>query len=459
MNTIAPSIQYPPPSERFRLVADAAPLPEELEKAKKNSTYERFMDFSKIVFSRESTYRGFVDVFAEDIPNILADAFRGKAAFIESILKSTLTTGYIFTAPQIVKKLAKFCYKAVLPQFDQATIDRLMLFKLTDLESQEKFNQAKQRIIKEEINDSKNQADFYQGSQAVEASKQADLEGLKNFLVDFNPDDKLRTTLYELKKNIFTKLAWYTSSMGTVIPIIKRLFRKYVLGLDRFVGSVKYLDDKNAEKLGSVKGFSLKQILMNIVSMVVIPSAFTAFMNFDKSALLKPIFEKLKPKIDTRHAYHPQTSLFAPISALPYLISKMINSQDRFELMENFIRFMVSGSSLYFGDRATNGVLAKLADNKLVEKHGVEPGVLYYKDHEDSRHVSGSLAKLFPEAAKFDHVLERTESNPRLREEATDLYRKVFYKGFGLHAFGTFALKMFINWITKSRVERALKHA
>ncbi len=421
-----------------------------------NTFSEKILDYSKVVFSRESTYRGFVDIFAEDLPNIVADAFRGKAAFLEACFKSVLTTGYIFTIPSILKQISRFTYKAIFPHLDYKAVDALMLFGLDDLETNEKLNQAKQRILEQEATDSNNQADLYKGFDKSTNGIKEKYQDLKLFINDFNPDDEFRQKMYNTKKNIFTKLSWYTSSIGTLVPIIKRLFRKYILGTDRFVGSMKYLKDKDADKLGNVKGFSLKQILLNLVSFTTIPTLFNSFMSFDKNSLLKPVFDKFKSQIDTRHSYHPKTGLFMPISSLPYLVSKMINSQDRFELTENFVRFSVSCSSLFFGDRATNGVFAKAADKKLSEKHGVEPGILYYKDQEDGKGIGAWLASFFPEAAKINHVIERTKGNQPLQEEATNLFRKIFYKGFFFHSLGTFLLKMFINWTTKARVSAAL---
>lgn len=421
----------------------------------KNSFSEKVLDYSKVVFSRESTYRGFVDIFAEDLPNIVGDAFRGKAAFLEACFKSVLTTGYIFTIPSILKRIARFTYQTIFPNLDHKAVDALMLFGLDDLESNTKLNLAKERILEQETTDSKNQSQLYEGFDKANAIK-GKLEHLKTFINDFNPDDEFRENMYKVKKNIFTKLSWYTSFMGTAVPIVKRLFRKYVLGADRFVGSMNYLKDKDADKLGNVKGFSFKQILLNAVSFTSVPLLFNGFMNFDKNSFLKPLFDKLKPGMDTRHSYHPKTGLFAPISSLPYLISKMINSQDRFELMENIIRFSVSCSSLFFGDRATNGVFAKAADKQLTQKHGVEPGILYYKDQEEGKGIGAWLAKFFPEAAKINHVMDRTNGNQPLQEEATNLFRKIFYKGFFFHSIGTFLLKLGVNWITKARVESAL---
>lgn len=421
-----------------------------------NTFTEKVLDYSKVVFSRESTYRGFVDIFAEDLPNIVGDAFRGKAAFLEACFKSVLTTGYIFTIPSILKRIARFTYKTIFPNLDHKAIDALMLFGLDDLETKEKLHQAKQRILEQEAADSKNQVDLYKGFDKSTSDIKEKLQDLKSFINNFDPDDEFRQKMYNTKKNIFTKLSWYTSFMGTAVPIVKRLFRKYVLGADRFVGSMNYLKDKDADKLGNVKGFSLKQVLLNLVSFVTVPNLFNGLMNFDKSSLLKPIFDKFKSKIDTNHSYHPKLSLYMPISALPYLISKLINSQDRFELMENIIRFSVSCSSLFFGDRATNGIFAKAADKQLAQKHGVEPGILYYKDQEDAKGIGAWFASFFPEAAKINHVIERTKGNQPLQEEATNLFRKIFYKGFFFHSLGTFLLKMFVNWTTKANVQFAL---
>ena len=50
---------------------------------KASSWLDRLWNYSKVVFTRESTYRGFVDLFAEDTPSLLIEALRGRAAFLE----------------------------------------------------------------------------------------------------------------------------------------------------------------------------------------------------------------------------------------------------------------------------------------------------------------------------------------------------------------------------------------
>ena len=73
---------------------------------KEDSFLQWFKNLSKIIFSRESTYRGLLEVFTDDLPAIIVEATRGKAAFLESILNQTASSSLMFLTPSISKYFA-----------------------------------------------------------------------------------------------------------------------------------------------------------------------------------------------------------------------------------------------------------------------------------------------------------------------------------------------------------------
>jgi hypothetical protein len=213
---------------------------------------------------------------------------------------------------------------------------------------------------------------------------------------------------------------------------------------------MKYLNDKDANRLGNQENFSIKQVVGTLGSFAIAPILMKLGVNsIKKDDLLNkiPFIKTLKRNLDTKHGYYPKLGAFLTYGNMPLMFSKISNSQDKFELIENITRFFATFMSLFFGDRLTNGHLAKKADQELVNEFGSKPGILYEK----------SSSKLFPEATKFQEVLDRTTDAPKLRQKAIDKYQKTFLNGFGLHIGGTFILKYLINYLTQFRVQKALK--
>jgi len=426
--------------------------------AKPNTWFEKLFDFSKIIFSRESTYRGFVDLFAEDTPALLAEAFRGKAAFLEAVFKHALTTGMIFVSPKITEWLSKLHAKNIFGDKDGEQFTNYMLFSRKDLDSDSNFDKARHRIINDESSDKLNLAQIhgFESSQAKKAIE--DARSMQDFMSNYKADNSLRSKINKLKDETIKSQVWLVSTFYGCVPLIIRLFRKYILEVDRFVGSMKYLSDSDADKLGNQKAFGFKQIFGTITSILSGPAVINWILSSIKN--LKPgakgFLAMLKEQMDTTHSFFAKKGLFISYGEAPYLISKIVNSQDMFERVENIVKLCVSTGSLMFGDRATNGRFAKAADDKFTKKHGLESGVFYDKVPDDKKGFWATINRIFPDAARFQHVLNRTSHDPKLEDEATKIYQNTFFKGFTLHAIGTFLLKTFVNWTTQFRVKSAL---
>ncbi len=425
---------------------------------KPNTWLAKLMDYSKVVFPRESTYRGFVSIFADDLPTLLAEAFRGSKAFVEALFKEAATTAAVFVSPIITKIIAAAKAKGIFGDYGVENLSNLMLFSREDLETLENFDKAREKIVAHEIQDQMNLIKFH-GVDSVKAKECiANAEKMQKFMGDYQATESLRQQLLKLKDETIITQSWVESAFWGGIPFLVRLFRKYGLGVDRFVGSINYLDDKSAEKLGNQKHFTFKQIFGTVLGIVLNPLLVGHVVKQPSSSEATSAKTSwLKEQLDTQHGFYPKLGLFVSFGELPYIISRLFNSQDVFELVENFVKFCTSSGSLLFGDRITNGWLAKKADKEFSLKHDLEPGTFYYREPQNPSSLWSTLCNSFPAAAKFQHVLNSIKHKPQLKQEASDIYQKTFYKGFGLHSLGAFAINTFINWTTRARVQRALK--
>ena len=140
------------------------------EKHDKASLAQWFKDFSKVIFSQESTYRGLLEFFTDDLPSIV-DALRGKAALLESMFLSVCSTGLMLTTPIVAKTFARFYSRQIFQEDLASQVDTLMLFQRKDLESDENFNNAKSRIINDELQEQMTMFDFKRAKEIMEKCK------------------------------------------------------------------------------------------------------------------------------------------------------------------------------------------------------------------------------------------------------------------------------------------------
>lgn len=107
----------------------------------KPESFQWFKDAAKVLHSRESTYRGLLDVIAWDIPAYIAAASRNVYDLAETVFKSVIGTSLIFVSPKITRAVAETLGKYLLPEEHHKDIKHLMLFsrgELDDLEGMEK---------------------------------------------------------------------------------------------------------------------------------------------------------------------------------------------------------------------------------------------------------------------------------------------------------------------------------
>jgi hypothetical protein len=411
-----------------------------------------------VLFSRESIYRGLIESFAVDVPACLAAATRNKTYFLETIFETLMNNFIVYATPAITKFIAGARSKAIF-NGSAGQYYNYMLFNRADLDNNETFDKARMRILEDEVSDNETMLGIFGNRQGQSNNRTDQIQQIKTFMENYQANDILREKILQLKDDVIKAQSWIEGAYWGFIPLARRLFRKYVLGQDRFTGTLAYLSNEDNNKLGNEKGFSLKQILGTFVSMSLTPLLVNGFLKLikDPELLANSLFvRKLKDEMDTSHGFHPKLGLFISSGELSFLISRIFNAQDMFEMLENVLEFFVSAGSLLFGDRVTNGVFAKQADKKLSHEFGSKPGILY----DVSKAKPGSLTEIvdsiFPRASKYVQVISKCLGNDSLIAKAAKEYSKVFYKGFAAHGLLIFAANMLINLVTRLRVKSAM---
>jgi hypothetical protein len=440
INLSNPVPVHPPPSESY-------------------SFNKKLFHLPMVLFSRESIYRGLIESFAVDVPSCLAAATRNKTFFLETIFETLMNNFIVYATPSLTKLIAGAKSKAIF-NGSAGQYYNYMLFNRADLDNNENFDKARNRILEDEVSDNETMLGIFGNREGMPNERTAQIQQIKDFMENYKANDILREKILQLKDDVIKAQSWVEGMYWGFIPLARRLFRKYVLGQDRFTGTLAYLSNEDNNKLGNEKGFSLKQILGTFVSMSLTPLLVNGFLKLikDPELLANSLFvRKLKDEMDTSHGFHPKLGLFISSGELSFLISRIFNAQDMFEMLENVLEFFVSAGSLLFGDRVTNGVFAKQADAKLAQEFKTKPGILY----ESSKAKPGSLVEffdsIFPRASKYVQVLSKCLGDNALIKKASQEYSKVFYKGFAAHGLLTFGANMVINLVTRLRVKNAMK--
>lgn len=401
---------------------------------------------AEVVSSRESTYRAGLDLIGAEIPNILASAFRNKDSFFESLFMCVMDFGSCLLVPSVNKLLGHISAKFIFDEKERKDLNYLAFFKNTDLNSLETLQNAAEKIKVNEVQDNEFLEKFFKSDKySQEAQK------IKNFFDNFTASEDLLLKLRKFKKSLILSSSTIIGAFMAHIPTMNRMFRKYVLGQNRFTGTEKYASDKESERIGDAGDLSALQKLL-----LVIPTFASPLVNFyflKKSESLRKEgndkrADSILNRLDYTHGFHPTLTEFASIVAIPWNISSLIGAQGNSERIENLIRTFTLIPSFWLGHRVTNGVLAKKYDNDLARKYNVEKGIMVEPKY---------LNSIAPEPALVQHIFDRTENNPELRHEARDKYAKAMFGGFALHSFGIFIMRILLNQFTKFRVENALK--
>jgi hypothetical protein len=231
-----------------------------------------------------------------------------------------------------------------------------------------------------------------------------------------------------------------------------RLFRKYVLGQDRFTGTKAYASNEESKKVGDSTPLSLVQKMGIGFSMFSAPLMnFCLFKYQDSKKTQTPgknsWLQMIKNQWDTTHGFYPKLGLLWSYCFVPVSLGAMFAAQGKSELIENALTQLTMGNSWFFGHRLTNGLLAKFFDKKITKNHNVAPGVLVDPEY---------LHHPFPEPAKIQHIINRTQNNPALEKDARRSHANILYSGFLLHSSLVLGIRLLINMFTKWRVEKSI---
>jgi hypothetical protein len=408
---------------------------------------ELAIKYAGIIDSRESIYRSVLDFVSSDIPTMLSNANRGLASFLESTIEGLMGTGTFLFAPFITKCSANFAARFILPLEELDHVDNYLKFHMPELRDQESFEEGLKRIKSEEAQDQKRIAQLYKslGKEKQVESYTNKAKNIEDFCDSCEFSKEKLQRIYNVKKAAILTESALEGGFWGAFGLLLRLFRKYVLGQNRFTGTSKYINDDDSKKIGEAEKLSLSQKILGSAMIPLSPIVNSIFLKMTKNkeaADQSPMLKKVEENIDMTHGVFPKLGLMFTYSSMPKWISALIGAQGADERLERLAKFAIFIPSWWLGHKVTNGTLAAKADKKLSEKFGVEQGILLEKSE---------LGKATPEPARIHHVLKITEGNEELQKEAIKEHAKVLYSGLGLHSVAMMAIFFGVNFMTKIR--------
>ena len=423
-----------------------------------------FKDLASIVCSRESTYRTALDITGFDLPLMFADVFRGPKKFIETFIEGLSAIVSIGVSPYINALIAKFLSRFTMPENLQKDTLHCLRFNMSELRNFEIFKEAKNRILKEEVEDKNFIASLYEDRNNKKTGYYKNqAKEIKEFCERFEPTEQNMKLIYKLKKATIIGESIIEGGWWGSFGIFMRAFRKHILGEERFTGTKGYTSDAESEQLGETSELNLFQRIWGGICIFIAPVVNTILLNKvedDKAVENNKFLKKVKEHFDLTHGVYPKLGLLFSITSYPKWLGAIGTAQGNYERVERILKLLTVIPSWWMGHRVTNGLFAKHADKELAKKYNPEGGVLveqkYLEPVKDSDSFLAKLAKRFPEPARIHHVLSSTESNKQLQTEAEDLHAKSLYKGFAMHSLLVWVINMAVNYTTKLRVKRAL---
>ncbi|MDA0772256.1 MAG: hypothetical protein O3C63_04875 [Cyanobacteria bacterium] len=432
------------------------PLEEHRVEIKSNNSWSDLAKkYAGIVDSRESLVRLALEFFGADLPWSAAAALRNKNTFFERVFESVISFTSFAVSPKITELFAKLAGKLFSPNYSSSEIMNLVNLNRHELRSKEDFEKGRQRILNEEINDRKRISQLYSSAgKEVQADKFAkDAQNIEKIFLGLQYDEGLMSQIRKIKEFTIVADSVFEGSLWGGFGMLLRWFRKNILGVDSFSGTGNYVNKEEAKKLGQSSDLALWQ---KIGGALMIPAA--PVMNFilmklteNKEKLANSKFLQMIDKAyEMTHGLYPKLGLMFSYTSLPKWIGTFITAQGKDELIERLIGFCILISSWWQGQKIFNGGLAKFFDKQLQNKYNCEKGILVDKEYH---------GKLFAEQARIHQVLEMTDHDKELQNDAKDAHAKTLYMGVGLHSFSIFLLSLLVNKITKWRVQRKLKSA
>lgn len=414
--------------------------------------------YAGIIDSRESTYRTFLDLTGYFLPMVAANATRNIWNFLETAFEAALDVLFVFSAPYITTLNGYLCSKFVLKKEEQKDYLNYLNFQIPELDTCEKFKQGLERMKKEEPSDRKRVSELYRNLGKEDKAKYYldKAEEIKRFTENFELTDEKRKRTLKLKQAVILFESFIEGVMFASEGVLTRFFRRYVLGKEQFTGTLGYSSDTSGN-FGGSNGFSLWQKLGIGFSCIISPLINGLF--FLKSSNPETIennkfLKVLNSHFDMTHGVFPRLGLLFTYVTFPYIFAKIFTSQDKYELMEMFIKTGILTPSWWFGHRATNGVLAKKNDLQLEKEFGTRGVLVGAEAHTKADTWLSKLAKIMPEPSRIQHVMDSTEGNQGLREKSIELHAKTLYKGFALHSFLIWLMMLGANYFTKYRVTK-----
>lgn len=427
----------------------------ELHKPK--NSWDKFKDlaikYAGIIDSRESTYRAVLDLVSSDFPTLLSNATRGFANFMEATIEGLVGTATFLFAPFITKTSANIAAKFIFAKEELGNVEHYLRFHMPELRDEESFAKGLERIRSEEAEDQHRIAKLYNSldKQSQVEKYKTKAQEIETFCNDCSYSPEKIKKIYQLKKSAILMESGLEGGFWGAFGLILRLFRKYVMGQNRFTGTSKYINDEDSKKIGEASKLSPIQKVLGTLMIPLSPIVNSIFLKLTKdSSAVKnsKVLSSIEKNIDMTHGVFPKLGLMFTYSSMPKWLSAFIGAQGNDERLERLAKFLLFIPSWWLGHRVTNGVLAAKADKKLAEKYGVERGILVEKDQ---------LDKTAPEPARIHHVMKVTEGNDALQEEAIKEHAKVLYAGFGLHSLAMLGIFFGVNFMTKIRTLSKLK--
>lgn len=423
--------------------------PRVLKNRNDNSRYEKFAEW---ICSRESLFRFGLDISGWMLPTLIGGALRNKYSFYEALFQTGLEIFGMGFATSFTKLASKISALFHLNQDDRKNFSNFVLFGLNDLESVEKMQSSSSRILTEETNDLNFLAGMSSELSPTKSQKMNDrMDDLKKFFTNFksNPDQIKR--LKKFKRSMILIDSTFQSVLWGGYMFYNRLFRKYILGQDRFTGTKAYANNEESKKVGDSTPLSWIQkigIGFSMFSAPLMNFCLFKYQDFQKTPPPKNSWlQMIKNQWDVTHGFYPKLGLLWSYCFLPVSLGSIFAAQGKSELIENVLTQLTMGNSWFFGHRVTNGLLAKFADNKISKQHNVEPGILVDPEY---------LHHPFPEPAKIQHVINRSQASPGLEKQARKSHANILYSGFLLHSSLVLAIRLLINMFTKWRVEKSI---
>lgn len=457
------------PDKRQRLNQEKkSEKPTNQDSAKKSTggLWNLLKNYAKIVDSRESVYRIALDLFAFDLPTIAAASTRNWFNFAEASFEAFMGTSSLWLAPMVTAKVGDIASKFLFTKEEQKDAQNMLKFKMTELHDNEASTKDLARIGVEESADQERIAKLYadMGKEKLAKEYTDKANSIKDFAKRFKVTDKLRDKIYKLKKTVILAESFFEGGLWGAMGLLMRGFRKYVLGVNRFTGTMAYLKNKDSKKLGQGDEMTLFQKAVGGICVVLSPilNNFLLKLTKDPKAVKNSKFlSMINEHFDMTHGLFPKLGLLFSYTTLPKWTGLIATAQGWTERIERILKLIFLIGSWWMGHRITNGLLAKAKDKELVKKYGIEPGLMVEPQHVKPKDTKGlsifdRISYFFPEPARIHHILEKSKDNPELQKEASNSHPKILYAGLALHSALVWLMTMFVNKITKMRVIQQL---